>query len=215
MMKYYNFIENSTESDYFPLSLATKKLVLEGVNPNNHQELLNYISNEAALNEAKFGVGGYLETRNLYQNSSRFNTQEVRNIHLGIDVWAPTGSRIASPLAGEVVVSHYNEGEGNYGGTIILKHLINKTTIFTLFGHLSKVSLAKNSLKKKISRDEVFCSLGSPLENGGYLPHLHYQISKDLMDYYNDFPGVCSENQFKYFSQLCPNPIHFLNNSIS
>lgn len=213
-MKYYTFVENSFEGDYFPLSLEVETLMAEGVDPSNCKELNQYISNKASLNNAKYGVGGYLEKRNLYQNSSRFNTQEVRNIHLGIDVWAPEGSRIASPLAGEVVVSYYNEGEGNYGGTIILKHLSKKASFFTLFGHLSKASLDENPIGKMIPKDLAFCSLGNSSENGGYLPHLHYQIVLDVLDYENDFPGVCSERQIGYLSKICPNPIAFLNNSI-
>jgi len=214
MMKHFTFIENSVEGDYFPLSLEAKTLLSEGVDPSNHEDLSHYISKKASLHHSKFGVGGYLEKRNLYQNSSLFNTEEIRNIHLGIDVWAPEGSRIASPLAGEVVVSHYNEGEGNYGGTIILKHSLKTTSFFTLFGHLSKASLGENPIGKIIPKDVAFCSLGNPSENGGYVPHLHYQIVLDMLDYEKDFPGVCSEYQLDHLSKICPNPIAFLNNSI-
>lgn len=214
MNKYFTFIENSVEEDYFPLHLSAKKLLRQNIDPTNHPQLLHYINDQAINNAAKFGVGGYLEKRNLYQKSNLFNQDEVRNIHLGIDVWAPANTLIASPLSGIVFASHFNEGEGNYGGTIILKHSISSQVFYSLFGHLSKNSITQNPIGRIVEHNKSFCSLGSPSENGGYLPHLHYQIMHTMLDYENDFPGVCSESQVSYFSKICPNPVRFLSNLI-
>ena len=43
-------------------------------------------------------------------------------------------------------------------------------------------------------------------ENGDYPPHLHFQIILDIENFYGDYPGVCSENDLKYYSQNCPDP---------
>lgn len=214
-MKHILFIPNTKLEDYCWISLAEEDLSKHQVDPSNHISLSNYIENQTKINKATYAVGGYLEKRNLYANSSLFNQYETRNIHLGIDLWAPAKTEICSPLSGKVVASHYNEGVGNYGGTIILKHTQNEKIFYSLFGHLSKESLRQNPKGKHVEANQAFCELGDETENGGYVPHLHYQILLKLLNYTNDFPGVCSVLQIDNFSKICPNPNEFLKYDIN
>ena len=48
--------------------------------------------------------------------------------------------------------------------------------------------------------------MGNRNENGGWVPHLHFQIIKDMMGKAGDFPGVTSEKLLAEFSKNCPDP---------
>ena len=87
--------------------------------------------------------GGYLEHRDIYDSFDLFKAQTSsrRNIHLGIDIWAPFNHEIFLPISGTVHSFKDNTEPGSYGPTIIIKHTINQVTFYTLYGHISKHSL--------------------------------------------------------------------------
>lgn len=199
-------IENAEDiQDYAPVDLSETNLKAKHINPSNHEELQAYLDHLNTKNNSKVLYGGYLEKRNLYANSALFNSKSIRNIHLGLDLWAAAGTKIKAPLDAVLYAAHYNEGVGNYGGTIILKHQFNEITFFSLYGHLSKDSLNLN-VGQSIKKNEFFCRLGNALENGNYVPHLHFQWIINLEVNAKDYPGVCSENQIKFFAKNSPKP---------
>ncbi|MGB5188485.1 MAG: peptidase M23, partial [Robiginitalea sp.] len=53
--------------------------------------------------------------------------------------------------------------------------------------------------------------LGSAKENGGYAPHLHFQLIRDLEGFRGDYPGVCALQQLEFYRQNCPDPMKYLN----
>lgn len=204
------FIENAPNTiDYAPIDLSEATLEAKQIIPSNHQQLDTYLNKERLRTKAKVLYGGYLEKRNLYAKSALFNSESIRNIHLGVDFWATAGTGILSPLNAIVHSAHYNEGEGNYGGTIILKHCIKDFSFYSLYGHLSKASL---NLQKgaSVKKGKVFCALGNPQENGNYIPHLHFQwilnLPKDAVDY----AGVCAESKIELFAKNSPQPQLYL-----
>ena len=83
---------------------------------------------EAYLHENKAGVafGGYNEVRKLYKRSELFaggrDEDSHRNIHLGLDLWAPAGTSVMAVLEGRVHSFRNNAAFGDYGPTIILEH---------------------------------------------------------------------------------------------
>ncbi|RYY45614.1 MAG: hypothetical protein EOO06_16155 [Chitinophagaceae bacterium] len=94
--------------------------------------LSNFINDRHEVTGAKFLIGGYNETRNMYRRSGLFDNnlaadgslaEEPRNLHLGIDIWAPEETPIAAPLGGMVHSYAYNNNFGDYGATIILQQL--------------------------------------------------------------------------------------------
>ena len=199
-------IENAEDiQDYAPVDLSETNLKAKNINPSNHEELQAYLDHENTENKSKVLYGGYLEKRNLYANSTLFNAEEIRNIHLGLDFWATAGTKIKAPLDAVVFAAHYNGGEGNYGGTIILKHQFNEITFFSLYGHLSKDSL-NFTQGQNIKKGEYFCKLGEVHENGNYVPHLHFQWIVNLDAKAKDYPGVCSENQIEFYAKNSPKP---------
>ena len=62
-----------------------------------------------------------------------------------------------------------------------------------------------------VKKGEKIGEIGSISENGGWSPHLHFQLMLTLLDYQNDFPGVCMEYEKDIWSSICPDPVHILN----
>ena len=158
---------------------------------------------------AKIGVGGYLEHRIIYEAHENFATAsaDFRNIHLGVDFWAQAGTSVFAPLAGEVHSFQVNPGSGNYGPTIILFH--PSQGIYSLYGHLAEQDLEGLAVGMPIAEGQMLCHLGEPHENGGWPPHLHFQLIRDMQGYSGDYPGVCSQRDLAYYASNCPDPLSF------
>ena len=152
----------------------------------------------------KFLAGGYDEKRTIYRRSDLFGDE--RDIHIGLDLWAPSGTPVLAPIDGAVHSFNYNTGIGNYGPTVILQHKIDGVAFYTLYGHLSAESLEELEMGDVIPAGTEFAVLGSRNENGDYAPHLHFQIIVDLQGKRGDYPGVCSSDDRNYFLANCPNP---------
>lgn len=157
---------------------------------------------------ARVGVGGYLEQRKLYQRGSIFNNDaDPRNIHLGIDLWIKAGTNVYCPFDGEVFSLKNNEGTGDYGPTIILKHQLDGCEFYTLYGHLSTHSIWTINTGDHFSTGDKLCEIGNYPINGDWSPHLHFQILTNLDDFNDgDYPAVCTQANLAKFSMYCPNP---------
>ena len=210
-MSFIPIIENQLiEDDFQSIDLSAETLDNHQVNASSQEELSNYLLQQARLYPNKLFYGGYLEKRNLYQGKELFEENEVRDIHLGIDFWANAGTGILCPFDAQVVVARYNKGKGNYGGTIILKHQQGQEFFYTLYGHLSKASVQQYQVNALIQKGSLFCRLGEPSENGGYIPHLHFQVMLEIDENELDYPGVCSQNKLSFYKNNCPNPLTYL-----
>ena len=55
-------------------------------------------------------------------------------------------------------------------------------------------------------KGQKMATLGDASVNGGYAPHLHFQIIKDIKNCLGDYPGVCSKNDLDYYLENCPDP---------
>ena len=150
-----------------------------------------------------WGVGGYSEKRQNMYLAPQYENR--RNIHMGIDIWAKSGESVYSPLHGEVAYTANHPQEGNYGGTIVLKHKVEGFTYFALYGHLSPKSISDLKQGQKVSAGEKVGELGDEIENGNWPPHLHYQISiEDPGE--ADMPGVVSDVEHEKALKLYPDP---------
>ncbi len=105
--------------------------------------------------------------------SSKFNAGRFHPIlhrfkaHRGVDLAAPTGTRIKA--AGDAIVEFAGR-KGGYGNVIVLKH---KNGVSTVYGHLS--GFAKGLRKNmKVTQGDIIGYVGmSGLATG---PHLHYEF---------------------------------------
>lgn len=195
-------------SQYTTLDLSVSNSELSEVDLKNPIAFETFIENHLHKNHAKVAYGGYNELRNLYSNKSLFNNEQddERNIHIGMDLWIKAGTAVLAALDGTVYGFENNIGKGNYGPTIILKHSLENQTFYTLYGHLSLDSIQNIEIGTVFNKGEQIASLGDSTVNGGYSPHLHFQIIKNIGENFSDYPGVCSKKDLDYYLENCPNP---------
>ena len=170
-----------------------------------------YINRTLETNGAKYGIGGYKENRTLYSRSNLFTGEEPRSVHLGIDIWGPSGTKVYAALGGMVHSFAYNDNFGDYGATVILLHQLDTVSFHTLYGHLSLRDISRLSEGAYITRGEVIGHFGEPKENGNWPPHLHFQIINDIQLKIGDYPGVCTLSESDAYLANCPNADLILN----
>jgi len=157
----------------------------------------------AFVKSGGWAVGGYLEKRGVMYSAPRY--ADGRNIHMGIDIWAKAGEPVYAVLDGVVAYSTFQNDEGNYGGTLILKHMVEGQEIFALYGHLSKESLELHINGEKKKKGEVVGWLGEESENGNWPTHLHYQLCiEDPGE--PDMPGVVAKENLIPARERYPDP---------
>jgi murein DD-endopeptidase MepM/ murein hydrolase activator NlpD len=184
-------------------------LDLRGQDPDSYAGHLVRVCSEAG---AEVAYGGYLEPRRLYRDFGHFegSGSPVRNIHLGVDFWAPAGTEVRCPYPGKVHSFANRSIPGDYGPVILLQHDLEGETLFSLYGHLSVESLDGLQAGRCFEAGERLGSLGRPAENGGYEPHLHFQLIRDLGNWQGDYPGVCAAEELANYRENCPDPLPFL-----
>ncbi|MBO0723952.1 MAG: aminotransferase class III-fold pyridoxal phosphate-dependent enzyme [Blastocatellia bacterium] len=194
------------------LDLGVSSLLVSGdERENTEPKLTARVFGAMAEAGVGIGVGRYDEARMLYTSplfaSSDAVTGERRAIHLGIDLFTEAGAPVFAPIEGEVYAFAHNPAPLDYGHVIILKHRTAVGhTFYTLYGHLSAESLESLIVGKPVTKGEKIASLGSPAENGGWTPHLHFQLITDPLDLDCDFPGVCRASQREVWRSFSPDP---------
>lgn len=156
-------------------------------------------------------VGRYDEPRPVYVSplfaGGQNPTDERRTIHLGMDLFTDPGTPVCSPFEATVHAFADNQAALDYGPVVVLKHQANQgLEFFTLYGHLSRESLTHLRSGDHIRAGQTFARIGTASENGGWTPHLHFQIILDLLDLSTDFPGVGYPSQRNVFTSLSPDP---------
>jgi len=162
-----------------------------------------------ATQGARYGLGPYGEKRSVY-TAAQFADRaspERRMIHLGIDVFAPAGTPVHAPLPGRVASVSYNADPLDYGHTLMLEHEANGTRFRTLYGHLGASLPSLCQPGQIVAPGSVIAHLGDWPENGGWAPHLHFQIITDMLDQTDgNFFGVGHESLWDIWQQISPDP---------
>ncbi len=177
---------------------------------------------EAARLGEEFGhngtlwLGYYREPRLVYTDKAfrkgPWKASNRRTVHLGVDAFAPAGTALHAPLLGEVFVAEYRAGNLDYGGTIILRHETPEGDCFyTLYGHLNPEFLDRLKPGDVVEKGEEFCRLGDTDVNGGWAPHVHFQLALSTEGMEADWPGVGDPEDMDFWGALCPNPAALLN----
>jgi 4-aminobutyrate aminotransferase-like enzyme/Ser/Thr protein kinase RdoA (MazF antagonist) len=163
------------------------------------------------------GIGRYDEARLLYtspifaaapgSSPSGNLTDERRAVHLGIDLFAAPSTAIYAPIEGVVHTLANNTGALDYGPLVILRHqTVDGHEFFTLYGHLAKSSLSQLRVGQRLARGERLARVGAAQENGGWPPHLHFQIILDLLEQDANFPRVARASERRVWMSLSPDP---------
>jgi 4-aminobutyrate aminotransferase-like enzyme/Ser/Thr protein kinase RdoA (MazF antagonist) len=169
---------------------------------------------------ATVAVGGYLEDRSVY-TTDLFDTGETgpdglpqkRSVHLGVDLFVPAGTPVHTPLDGVVELLADNAAPLDYGPVVVLRHATTPTPehpdgapFFTLYGHLSRDSLAECTAGQRLRAGDVVARVGDRAENGGWQPHLHLQLLTDLLGLGTDVPGVAARSETAVWEGISPDP---------
>lgn len=159
--------------------------------------------NPGFIKQKKWGIGKYNEKRSNMYVAPQYNNE--RNIHMGIDIWAKAGEPVFSFYKGTIAYKRDNDQKGNYGPTIILCYKFGDTELFALYGHLSRASLQMLSLGEIVKKGQRIGELGEKHVNGGWIPHLHFQLSVEDPGE-ADMPGVVSADDREQALQMFPDP---------
>ncbi|MDP7439318.1 MAG: aminotransferase class III-fold pyridoxal phosphate-dependent enzyme, partial [SAR324 cluster bacterium] len=112
-----------------------------------------------------------------------------------------------APIDGVVHQLQDNHNELDYGPTVILRHkFTDGPEFYTLYGHLDGECLKQLQIGQVIKGGMPLAKIGNSSENGGWLPHVHFQIILDLFDYDGNYPGVALPSRKKVWCSICPDP---------
>lgn len=155
-------------------------------------------------------IGRYGENRSMY-SAPEFETidsSEARTIHIGIDLFAPAGDDVLAPLDAVVVDLGVETVRLGFGGIVVLRHETDDGAPFwTLYGHLSPASLQTLTVGQHLAAGDVIARLGTPAENGGWVPHLHFQVMTHLCGWSaTQIIGVVARSQWDVWGSVFPNP---------
>ncbi|NRP72571.1 2,2-dialkylglycine decarboxylase [Ensifer psoraleae] len=158
---------------------------------------------------ADFGLGLYGEDRAVYKGDAYRTTvaSQRRTVHLGVDIFAPAGESVHAPFAGKVAFYHDDAVAHGFGPTVLIEHVTAEGDVFwTLYGHLSRESAEKLAIGQPIAKGEAFAALGARDENGGWVPHLHFQIVTDHLGLEARMHGVGVRDQWQIWREVSPDP---------
>ncbi len=189
------------------LDLSSANIELAKVNPSDVVSFSTYVRDQLREHHAEVAIGRYNEDRVIYRHAELFDGDaEPRSIHLGIDLFVPDGTPVLSPLPGKVHSFADNRAAGDYGPTVILEHRLGEVVFYTLYGHLRATSLSDLEPGQEVAAGKRVARVGSAAENGGWPPHLHFQIITDMGGKQGDFPGVAAPSERRRYLQRCPDP---------
>jgi peptidoglycan LD-endopeptidase LytH len=151
----------------------------------------------------EYGIGRYNEVRVGMYTTELFS--DGRNVHMGIDIAAPVNTPIKSFYEGVVFLFDYNAADGDYGYTLIVEYDLGAEKLYALYGHLSKDSLKNKKIGQKVNASEVIAWVGDRHENGGWNPHLHFQLSI-VKPEKCDMPGVVAQKDRESSLKTYPDP---------
>ena len=155
------------------------------------------------LKDGENYIGKYNEVRPNMYNMAIFGG--IRNIHMGVDIGGPVSTPCMAFTGGEISHFGYNPESGDYGYVIITKHNISGTTVWALYGHLDSTSVKDKFLGQIVNKGEVIAWFGDRHENGGWKPHLHFQLSL-IEPKTHDLPGVVTSEDRDQALRDYPDP---------
>ena len=205
LSKVVDFNEAEDRLYQFDLTKNNAELSFEVV--NDVAKFSNWVDHKLADNNCRYGIGGYMELRTIYDNRVQFETTgEQRQLHLGIDIWANAGTPVYAPLDGIIHSFQDNAHFGDYGPTIILKHQRGDLIFYSLYGHLNRECLKNLSVSLPIPSGQHIANFGTAEVNGGWPPHLHFQLMLDMEGMVGDYPGACRNSDKARYLQNIPDP---------
>lgn len=124
--------------------------------------------------------------------------EEDCTVHLGVDLYAPAGTPVSSPLDATVhaVLDDPDAGEG---AAVILEHAPEVgVRFYSVYRSLRPADLQPG---QSLARGERLGAIGE-----GALPHLHFQLATALLDTDALPPNCCEPSKQLVWQSFCPDP---------
>ena len=144
-----------------------------------------------------YQIGRYDEVRPGMYTTPLFGGE--RDLHVGIDLGGPAGTPVHSFAEGTIHSFGINSEDGSYGPTIVVEYDLSwppaplnanpKRKVWALYGHLSTESLDGLAPGQHVQSGGRIATMGKKHENGGWEPHVHFQLSL-VEPVVPDLPGV-------------------------
>lgn len=153
------------------------------------------------------GFGLYGEKRSVYASDQFADaaSAERRTRHLGVDIFAPAGTAIHAPMDGVVESVTYNADPLDYGHTLFLRHeTAEGRAFFTLYGHLGGSLPGLCQPGQRVQAGQLIAHFGDWHENGGWAPHLHFQVITSLLSQKGNFFGVGHDSLWDVWADISP-----------
>tara|TARA_B110000444_G_C18850128_1_gene604894 strand:+ start:475 stop:1095 length:621 start_codon:yes stop_codon:yes gene_type:complete len=163
----------------------------------------------------EYQIGRYDEYRPGMYTSDLFGG--VRDVHIGLDIGAPVDTPIYAFSDGIIHSFGNNLEDGSYGPTLITEHFLSlpeqvgsqilgqKRKVWALHGHLSLDSITGITVGSQIKAGDKIAKVGSEEVNGGWPPHVHFQLSLKEPETH-DMPGVVEQEARESALEIYPDP---------
>jgi len=165
--------------------------------------VLDLSTNAPVFPDTPWTIGRYDEVRPGLYTQPLFGG--ARTVHMGVDLGAPAGAAVHAFDRGTIVHAGYNPAPGDYGHVLVARHRLDGRPVYALYGHLSAASVPRWAPGHSFGRGEVLGWLGDRAENGGWTPHLHFQLSWDRPDTH-DMPGAVHHDERAEALERYPDP---------
>lgn len=154
-----------------------------------------------------WGIGKYLERRPSVYVTDLFRARgiEPRDVHVGVDLFAPVGTPVHAFMDAIILHQGYNPAAGDYGHVVVTESQVAGVPIYALYGHLDARSISRFAIGSRLHGGEVLGFVGDRNENGGYPPHVHFQLSY-LRPTTHDLPGAIAAGSVVMNRLVFPDP---------
>jgi len=193
--------------------------------PPSHLTRVLNLSSKAGVEESRrftWTIGKYRENRVIYDQPLFGGT---RTWHVGIDLGGPALTAVHAFADGVIIHAGNNPARGDYGPTLVAEHRLrciphhrhsgdvregadhNAETIvvYALYGHLSLATLELSRIGRTFKQGDVLGWLGTEDVNGGWPPHVHFQLARDR-PVTHDLPGAVAEKDLEEAMEVYPDP---------
>ncbi|WP_200879399.1 aminotransferase class III-fold pyridoxal phosphate-dependent enzyme [Microvirga sp. BSC39] len=169
-----------------------------------------------AMRGAEAGLGRYGEPRLIYTGPEFRKTPYAgshrRSVHIAVDVFIDADTEVRAPLDGIVHAVELRTAPLDYGGVAVLEHATPEgDRFYTLYGHLAADVTARLCPGQAVVAGEVIALIGDRAENGGWTPHVHFQLGLTTLGRGADWPGVADPDESAGWMELFPNGAALLN----
>jgi murein DD-endopeptidase MepM/ murein hydrolase activator NlpD len=177
--------------------------------PANFQAFQSAVYGELERSGKVWGLGKYLEERkNILRNFPQI-LSEGRIYHAGLDITSLPGTPLFAPLDSVVYATGKEEGIGNYGGFVILRHAQDDVHFYSFYGHLNSHHIVSEG--KRVAAGERFAVIGDGADSGGWFTHTHLQmITEEARRRDRMFHGYVSKADLETIDTLFPDPSRLL-----